>query len=66
MKNSRSQPPKPQITQLKMEYRPKQRIHNRGILKGREAVKEMFKVLSYQRNANQNNPEILIHNNQNG
>jgi hypothetical protein len=41
MKNSRSQPPKPQITQLKMEYRPKQRIHNRGILKGREAVKEM-------------------------
>jgi hypothetical protein len=44
---------KPKITQLKMGYRAKQRIHNRRILNGREAPKEMVKVLSHQRNANQ-------------
>ena len=47
-----------------MGYRTKLRIHNRGISNGREAPKKMFK--SDQRNANQNNPEILPYNNQNG
>ena len=37
-----------------MGYRIKMRIHNRGISNGWEAPKEMFKVLSDQRNANQN------------
>jgi hypothetical protein len=31
-----------------------------------EAPKEMFKLLSDQRNANQNDPEILTYTNQNG
>jgi hypothetical protein len=48
-----------------MGYRAKQRIHNRGISNGREALKEMFQVLSHQGNANQNNPEIP-YTNQNG
>ena len=30
-----------------MRYRAKQRIHNRRILNGREALKEMFQVLSH-------------------
>ena len=49
-----------------MGYRTKQRIHNRGVLNGQEALKEMFKVLSHQGNANQNNPEIPFHTSQNG
>ena len=49
-----------------MGYRAKQRIHNRGILNGREALKEMLKVLSDQGNANQNSPEIPPYTNQNG
>jgi hypothetical protein len=44
----------------------KPRIHNRGISNGLETPKEMFKVLSDQNNANQNNPEILPYTNQNG
>jgi hypothetical protein len=43
----------------KMGYKTKWKIHNRGILNCREAPKEMFKVLSGQKNANQNNSEIL-------
>jgi len=34
-----------------MRYKSKQRIHNRKISNGQEALKEMFKVLGYQRNA---------------
>ena len=49
-----------------MEYRGKQRIHNRRISNGLEVLKEMFKVLSHQGNANQNDPEIPPHTNQNG
>jgi hypothetical protein len=43
---------------LKIEYRAKQRIFNRGLLNGRETLKETFKVLSLQGNANQYAPEI--------
>jgi hypothetical protein len=43
-----------------MGYRTKPRIHNRGILNGREAPKEMFKVLSDQRNANQRTPRFHL------
>jgi hypothetical protein len=49
-----------------MGYKAKQRIHNRGLSNGQEALKEMFKVLSDQGNANQNNTEIQPHTNQNG
>jgi hypothetical protein len=35
-----------------MWYRAKQRIINRGISNGGEELKEMFKVLSHQGNAN--------------
>jgi hypothetical protein len=49
-----------------MGYRIKLRIHNRGILNGLETLKEMFKVLSDLRNANQNNPETPPHTSQNG
>jgi hypothetical protein len=41
-----------------MGYKTKLGIHNRGHSNGSEAPKEMFKVLSDQRNANQNDPEI--------
>jgi hypothetical protein len=41
-----------------MGYRSKQRILNRGIFNGTLALKERLKVLSHQRNANQNDPEI--------
>jgi len=34
-----------------MQYRAKERILKRGILNGREAPKEMFNILSHQRNA---------------
>jgi hypothetical protein len=47
-----------QITQLKMGYRAKQRILNRGISNGQEALKEMFKVLCHQEVTNQNNFEF--------
>jgi hypothetical protein len=36
-----------------MGYRTKPRIHNWGILNGWEAIEEMFKVISDQRNASQ-------------
>jgi hypothetical protein len=41
-----------------MGYRAKQRVLNRGILNGREELKEMLKVLSHQGNSIQNNLEI--------
>jgi hypothetical protein len=44
----------------------KLRIHVWGISNGWEAPKEMFKVLSDQRNSNQNTPEIPPYTNQNG
>jgi hypothetical protein len=47
-----------ETNKCKRGYRTKQRIHNRGISNGRETLKEMFKVLSNQGNAKQNNPEI--------
>jgi hypothetical protein len=37
-----------------MGYKTKQRIYNRGILNGQEALIELFKVLSDQGNAKQN------------
>jgi hypothetical protein len=37
----------------------KQRFLNTGISNGRESLKEMFKALSHQENANQNNCFIL-------
>ena len=40
-----------------MDHRTKQRIHNRGISNGQEALKKKFTVLSHWRNANQNNPQ---------
>jgi hypothetical protein len=49
----------------KMGYRTEPRIHNWGISNGWEAPKEMFKVLSDQRNANQNDPEIPTYSSQN-
>jgi hypothetical protein len=41
-----------------MGYRPKQRIPSRGISNAQEALKDMFKIFSYQGNAKQSNPEI--------
>jgi hypothetical protein len=49
-----------------MEYRAKQIFHNRHILNGPEAVKEMFSILNQQGNANQNNPETPLYTNLNG
>jgi hypothetical protein len=49
-----------------MGYRAKQKIHNIEISNGQEAPKEMFKVLSHQVYANQNDPEIPPHTSQNG
>ena len=49
-----------------MLYRAKQRILNRGISNGQEALKEMCKVLSHQGNVNQNNFVIPPYINQNG
>jgi hypothetical protein len=51
---------------LKMGYRVKQIILNRGILDGQEALKELFKVLTHQENANQNNSEVPYYTHQNG
>jgi hypothetical protein len=48
----------------KLGHRAKQRIHNKGISNNQEALKEIFKVLSHQGNANQN-PEIPPYTNQN-
>ena len=48
-----------------MECRAKQKILKREISNGQEALKEMFKVLSHQGNANQKDPEILLYTNQN-
>jgi hypothetical protein len=42
------------------------RVHNSGTWNSLEARKEIFKVLSHQGNANQNDPEILPYANQNG
>jgi hypothetical protein len=49
-----------------MGYRTKQRIHNRRISSGSEALTEMFKALSHQGNANINDPEISPCTNKNG
>jgi hypothetical protein len=35
-----------------MSYRAKQGILNRGIMNGLEALKEIFSILSHERNAN--------------
>ena len=48
-----------------MGYRTKQRILNRGISNEQEALKEMFKVLSHQGNASQNDPKIPLYTCQN-
>jgi hypothetical protein len=50
----------------KMRYEANQRIHNRSIPNDWGAPKEMFKVLSEQKNAGQNDPEIPPYTNQNG
>ena len=48
-----------------MGHRAKQRILNRGILDGLEALKEMLNILSHQGNTNQNDPEIPLLTSQN-
>ena len=48
-----------------MGNRAKQRILNRGISNGLNALKEMFNILSHQGNVNQNVPEIPPYTNQN-
>jgi hypothetical protein len=50
----------------KIGYRTNLRIHNREISNGLETRFRLFKVLSDQRNANQNNPEIPPYPNKNG
>jgi hypothetical protein len=49
-----------------MGYRTKLIIQNRGTSKCLEALKEMFKALSYQENANKNHPDIPPNSNQIG
>jgi hypothetical protein len=49
-----------------MGYRTKPRINNWEISNGWEVPKEKFKVLSDQRNVNQNDPEIPPYTSQNG
>jgi hypothetical protein len=49
-----------------MEYKAKQRILNRGISNGQEALKEVFNILSHQENINQNYSEILSYTQHNG
>ena len=39
-------------------YRAKQRILNRGISNGKEALKEMFNILNHQGNVNPKNSQI--------
>ena len=51
---------KPNNSIKKWDLRAKQRIHNRGILNGPEALKEMFKVLSHQENVNQMTPRFHL------
>ena len=54
-----------QIIQLKMGYRSKQRILNRGISNGQKTLKEMFNIVRCQGNANQMDSEILSYTCQN-
>jgi hypothetical protein len=54
------------ITQLTMEYRPEERILNRKISNGQEALKDLFKVLSHQGTVNQSDPKIPCYTCQNG
>ena len=49
-----------------MGYTAKKRILNCGNLNRSKAPKEMFNILIYQGNANQNNPEIPPHMSKNG
>ena len=51
---------------IRMGYGAKQRILQKEISNGQEILKEIFKVLSHQGNANQNDPEIPPYTNQNG
>ena len=56
-----------QTTQSKKKkYRTKQAIHNRGISNVWKAPKEMFKVLSVQRNANQKDHKVPPYTTKNG
>jgi len=49
-----------------MVYGAKQRILIRRISNGQDELKEMFNILSHQKNANQNNSEIQPYTNQQG
>ena len=49
-----------------MGLRTEQRFLTQGIPNGREAPEKLFNILNHQGNANQNNPEIPPHTNQNG
>jgi hypothetical protein len=49
-----------------MGYISKQIIFNRAICNGREALQEMFSVLSHQGNTTSNNSEVLSYICQNG
>jgi hypothetical protein len=66
IKNSRKWIPENHITPLRMGLRAEQRILTWGILNGWEAPEKMLSILNHQGNANQNNPEIPLHTNQNG
>jgi hypothetical protein len=48
-----------------MGHRAKQKILSRRISNGLETLKEIFNILSYQGNSNQNDPEIQSYTNQN-
>jgi hypothetical protein len=54
------------MTQLKMGYRAKQRILNRGISNDREVIKEMLKVPTHEQHANQKESESPSYTGQNG
>jgi hypothetical protein len=49
-----------------MEYIANQKILNKRILNDQEAMREMFNILSCQRNANQYNTKIPPYTNHNG
>ena len=54
------------LSELTLSPKNTQGILKWGNVNGWEASKEMFKSLSHQGNANQNNPEITLHNSENG
>jgi len=64
-KNSRNYTSTNKIIQLKMGYKSKQKILDRGVPNGREALKEVFNILSQQGIEDQNNSETPSYTHQN-